>query len=120
MRQTLDAFTRGYVECACWLHADEIGGNATIDDLPDSVLAQMVADCDDFQACHGALLEAAIPLGHPGDWWAGYDFWLTRNRHGAGFWGRGLGPIGDELTEAAHAYGEASLYVGDDGAVYHA
>jgi hypothetical protein len=29
----------------------------------------------------------------------GYDLWLTRNRHGAGFWDRGLGEIGDKLTE---------------------
>ena len=35
----------------------------------------------------------------------GEDFYLTRNRHGAGFWDRGYGPIGRTLTQAAHAYG---------------
>lgn len=48
----------------------------------------------------------------------GHDFILTRNRHGAGFWDRGLGDRGTRLTEAAHAYGELSAYVGDDGKVY--
>jgi hypothetical protein len=48
----------------------------------------------------------------------GHDFWLTRNRHGAGFWDRGLGDLGDKLTAAAHTYGESNLYVGDDGQVY--
>jgi hypothetical protein len=36
----------------------------------------------------------------------GHDFWLTRNRHGAGFWDRGLGERGRRLTDAAHVYGE--------------
>lgn len=50
--------------------------------------------------------------------WAqiGHDFWLTRNRHGAGFWDRGAaGPAVDALVESAHAYGEQSLVIGDDG-----
>ena len=41
---------------------------------------------------------------------AGFDFWLTRARHGAGFWDRGLGAVGDKLTKAAHVYGSVDLY----------
>ena len=37
------------------------------------------------------------------------ESWLTRNRHGAGFWDRGLGRVGDILTEVAHSFGEAYL-----------
>lgn len=48
----------------------------------------------------------------------GYDFVLTRNGHGAGFWDRGLGEAGDRLTAAAHSYGESGLYVGDDGRLH--
>ena len=48
----------------------------------------------------------------------GHDFWLTRNRHGAGFWDRGLEFVGINLTDAAHAWGEFNLYVGDDGLIY--
>jgi hypothetical protein len=49
---------------------------------------------------------------------AGHDFWLTRNRHGAGFWDRGHGLAGERLTAAAHLYGECELYLGDDNLVY--
>ena len=31
---------------------------------------------------------------------------------------RGLGELGERLTDAAHVYGEVCLYVGDDGLVY--
>lgn len=48
----------------------------------------------------------------------GRDFCLTRNGHGAGFWDRGLGELGDKLTDAAKTYGEQELYVGDDGVLY--
>lgn len=48
----------------------------------------------------------------------GHDFILTRNHHGAGFWDRGLGALGDRLTDSAHPYGSISAYVGDDGRVY--
>ena len=46
------------------------------------------------------------------------DFWLTRNGHGAGFWDRGLGSVGDELTKNAKPFGSVDAYVGDDGKVY--
>lgn len=39
---------------------------------------------------------------------AGHDFALTRNGHGAGFWDRGLGDLGDRLTRAARAYGSST------------
>jgi hypothetical protein len=42
---------------------------------------------------------------------AGHDFWLTRERHGGGFWDRGLGAGGDRLAEAAKAYGDPGLSV---------
>lgn len=49
---------------------------------------------------------------------AGHDFWLTRNGHGAGFWDRGMGKLGDRLADAARAYGSVDLYVGDDKKIY--
>lgn len=47
-----------------------------------------------------------------------HDFILTRNGHGAGFWDRGYGAVGDKLTMAAKSYGTLNAYVGDDGKVY--
>lgn len=42
-----------------------------------------------------------------------HDFWLTRNGHGTGFWDRGLGKLGDELTEHADTFGPVDIYVSD-------
>ena len=48
----------------------------------------------------------------------GQDFILTANRHGAGFWDRGLGDAGDKLTEAAHGYSlDAEFALDDDGEI---
>ncbi len=46
----------------------------------------------------------------------GHDFALTRNHHGAGFWDRGMGKLGDILTTAAQSYGEQNIdcWVEDD------
>lgn len=41
----------------------------------------------------------------------GHDFWLTRNGHGAGFWDRGLGQLGERLTKHAKWFGSVDLFV---------
>ncbi len=74
----------------------------------------MKKDCEAFQLDEmDDILESGLSFAK-----AGHDFWLTRERHGAGFWDEGLGSIGDRLTEAAHAYGSFDLYVGDDGMIH--
>ena len=40
----------------------------------------------------------------------GHDFWLTRNRHGAGFWDKDYGGHEDTLTEVAHGFGEVYVW----------
>ena len=45
----------------------------------------------------------------------GHDFYLTREHHGTGFWDRGLGDLGEYLTEQCQTYGEANYLL--DGAV---
>jgi hypothetical protein len=45
----------------------------------------------------------------------GHDIWLTRNRHGAGFFDRGYDTeVEEKLMKAAHELGEDYLYLGDD------
>ena len=122
---SLPAFVRGYVE-ALFFTSDEELGAATFDDIAPDTLAQIVADCDAFLA--------ALPVDAFGRTWldlaadyapagydleqAGHDFWFTRNGHGVGFWDRGLGAVGDKLSDAARAAGEGDAYLGDDGRVY--
>lgn len=49
---------------------------------------------------------------------AGQGFWLTRNGHGAGFWGDWPEPQATYLTEASKAAGPCDLHLGDDGLLY--
>lgn len=48
----------------------------------------------------------------------GHDLILTTNGHGAGFWDRGLGELGNKLTAVCEELPEYQLYVGDDGRLY--
>jgi hypothetical protein len=75
---------------------------------------QMIADCKSFQEDSAEELTTS----KLSDERAGHDFWLTRNRHGAGFWDEGLGTVGKVLTDKAHAYGGCDLYIGDDGLIH--
>jgi len=46
----------------------------------------------------------------------GHDIWLTRNRHGAGFFDHSYDPDMEKaLTKAAQDLKEVNLYIGDDG-----
>jgi hypothetical protein len=116
MEQTLDPFTQAYITAALWSSTDDDGdpldNQYSIDDISDETFMEMVKDCQSFQQQNAELLSQID------DSQAGHDFWLTRCGHGAGFWDRGLGQIGDHLTDAAHAFGNVDLYVGDDGKIY--
>ena len=110
-----------YVECALWASYDDEGNpydelGYTADDFAPEALAQMRAELVDFLSHHHGANAEAVAAVEPR--MLGHDFWLTRNRHGAGFWDRGLGPVGDALTEWAHSFGESDVYVGDDGRLY--
>ncbi len=117
---TLNPFQRAYLECALWSSVDfEENGNEPLDsnyditDIAPETLVKMLADCDAFETDNSELLEQA------GDRYQnGHDFWLTRNGHGAGFWDRGYGAIGNKLSEACKAYGSCDIYPGDDGQLY--
>jgi len=115
--KTLDEFTQGYVEAAMWTLTDDDGNSLDylgLHDIAPETLEKAKHDCKDFQESNRAALDStgANDARH------GHDFWLTRNHRGAGFWDRGYGAVGDELTNNAHAYSGADWYVGDDGNVY--
>lgn len=136
-----DDFTKGYIKCALWLFDDDAGPGdwdgkeqEFVPSLAPDAVDVMVRACKRFQEANaGALKQAYGSECRPFDEIeavgdndgapytaerAGHDFWLTRNHHGAGFWDRDLGPIGDALTDAAHEYGETEMYRGDDGLIY--
>jgi hypothetical protein len=110
----IDKVFYGYVECALWASTDDDG--KSLDglgiELESSAVASMRNDVEDFCQANATDIANLDPAQ------VGHDFWLTRNQHGAGFWDRGLGAVGDRLTKAAHAYGESDIYQGDDGNWY--
>lgn len=113
-----DEFTRGYIEAIFWLVDEEIE-NPTFAEFSEEALAKADSDCAAFQSCQRKELAKAYDQTKDYDAnRAGVDFWLTRNGHGAGFWDRGLGKIGDVLTEAARAFGQCDMYQGDDEKLY--
>lgn len=129
----LDNFTKHYLVAALWSSTDDdcnpLDDNYNLSDIhPDSVQSA-IDDCIRFQQDNKTILEIAYEFyndagmsSHPDagspEACAGHDYWLTRNHHGSGFWDRGMGPIGQELTEIAHKEGGVYLYVGDDEMLY--
>lgn len=107
-----------------------VGGNSPgFGDLAPATLARIIADCTAFRASlpvdgHGRtwldLASDYAPQGYD-DEQAGRDFWFTRNGHGVGFWDRGLGEVGDKLSNACGwrtSFQQVDSYVGDDGLIY--
>ena len=122
----LAEFVQAYMVCAMWSSTDEHGEPLDAvfspDDISDETRASMLEDCKDFAESNAAdLAEYCARMGNEqwsGEQRAGHDFWLTRNGHGAGFWDRGLGALGERLSDAAKVYGSHDLYAGDDGWIY--
>ncbi len=118
----MDRFTRQYLVTALWSSNDESredGGDPlddsyNVEDIDADTIAAAQADCDRFRELAGDLLDERLaPTA------GAHDFWLTRNGHGAGFWDGDWPEGGDRLTAICKQFGECSLYVGDDGRVYH-
>lgn len=115
--RTLTEFQQGYVE-AMFFTADEELVDATFEELSEEALAKVRGDCARFITAARDLLDKAYSDTYD-EAQAGRDFWFTRNGHGVGFWDRDLpGDLGEALSKAAHAWGECSLYRGDDEKLY--
>jgi hypothetical protein len=102
-------FIAGYIACLLWLLTDENGGeirDAYADHISPESMDKIRRECADFYNANRETLER----GGWSDEQAGHDFYLTRNRHGAGFWDREWNDetrsVRTRLTDNAHAYGE--------------
>ena len=118
----IDTILTHYIVAALWSstdNADDSGGSPLDDnyseaDISPQTLAAMRKDVTAFVKDNEALLDES----GQSDEQIGHDFWLNRNGHGAGFWDKGLGAVGDKLSHACKAFGGVDLYVGDDGMIY--
>lgn len=121
----IEKFATGALRAALWadampqsegenaetgMDAGEANGFDLSDMEPDS-RSQFEEVCGDFCKANAEDLRKI----EPGQ--AGYDFWLTSGGHGAGFWDRGLGAVGERLTEAAKVYTFDGVWV-EDGVVW--
>ena len=108
---SLETFTTAYIEAALWSSdVEETEGG-----ISPELQATFERDCAKFYASHTRVIEEAQGT----DERAGHDFWLTRCGHGAGFWdGDWPEPQATILDNAARAFGNVDLYVGDDGLIY--
>ena len=122
----MEKFIEGYVECLLWIGTNERGEPLDdlfdVDDIAPEAMREIETDCGAFMHDNAADLERYAderdcPMGQAMDH-AGHDFALTRNGHGTGFWDRGMGALGDRLSDASKAWGSQDLYVGDDGLLY--
>jgi hypothetical protein len=95
----------------------------TVDDFADGQRDKMREIIAEFMTTN---LEILVRSGHVDNPFGGngnnrdievigHDYVLTSGGHGTGFWDRGLGELGDRLTEACKAtYREWYLYTGEE------
>lgn len=115
--EKLDLFTSGYIE-AVFFTADEDMSDKGLVDIASDDLVQICLECKNFQEDNKSLLDIAYEkLGYTENQ-AGIDFWFTRNGHGVGYWDRGLGKVGDELSVVSRQLKNSDVYAGDDELVY--
>ena len=128
----IETFTTAYFEALLWAEHDIddkdndlLDDRYGIEDIDQQSRDEARAECDLFLAISGEYIEAATLHGEYADRSgqglhmreaieiAGHDFLLTRNGHGVGFWDRGLGAIGDNLSAIAESFG--SVYIFSNG-----
>lgn len=124
----VEAMVAGYVEAMLWAECacddpegyddrsfDDLG--YTFGDVHPDAMEQARETCRQFcernaEDVVAFMEETDRPEGH-----VGHDLWLTRQGHGAGFWDRGAGAVGDRLADAARVLGPAYPYLDDDDLV---
>ena len=118
----IDEILASYFEAALWTDedrlAEEVGEEAAhgfgIFDFSEETRTKAKEDITRFMEKAGQYLTEIT------DEMIGHDFWLTRNRHGAGFGDRKEldWEISDKIRKICHEFHEISVIVGDDGKLY--
>ena len=105
-----------------------------VDDCTEEFVRAAIADCAEFkrrceQCDRGAGCTLWEELTEIADDESdiGYDFWLTRNHHGAGFWDgdfdnseelpEGLDNAGDAATAIAQEFSEINMWATEEGRI---
>jgi hypothetical protein len=117
--ERIDKMVTHYAAAALWSSDDYEGNplddNYSISDISEKTLGKMRSDLKKFVSENADAIEKS----GLSDEQVAYDFWLTRNGHGAGFFDRGLDQeIEDQLTKSAKSFKGVYLEVSDNGEVY--
>ena len=112
----------GYVDTALWAGSDENGHslerNHDARDIEADAWLELLEDIRSFALEVGEIGGGMVGTVASAER-VGHDFYLTRNRHGAGFWdGDYPDELGRRLTDAAHVYGTSELMPAGDGTLY--
>lgn len=108
MKQTIENVLKHYLVAALWTAELD---NKGITDIASPSMDRARKDVTDFLTKAEPLLKKyKKPLT---DAQLGHDFWLSRNGHGAGFFDRDLGKLGDELQTLAKSFKEINVF-GED------
>lgn len=100
----------GYLEAALWTEEEEVG-LANLSDISNNSKIDAYRDVKTFMEKAGSLLDGIEPSQ------VGHDLWLSRNGHGAGFFDRGLGDVGDTLQDIARGMGQKNVGWSQEGIV---
>jgi len=118
MNKELKAIVKSYLGTMLWSSSDgdleHLDEKYDLEDISLKTVKQAIKDCKDFRLKADRYVYAEkMSLEQ-----IGHDFWLTRNGHGAGFWDRDLGKLGDDLTKICEQFNERYAYVGGDNKIY--
>ena len=118
----LDSFIQGYIEAMFFTECNSDNpelDHATFDDLAGQALHEIICACQCYQSVNAKLLTQAYEQDSVeyDETMAGRDYWFTRNGHGVGFWDRGLGDVGQALSDETEMP-EMYIYRGDDNLLY--
>lgn len=133
----INGILKGYIEAALWTEEERLNDDLdndielqkindiigklnnksflsfTKDDITDNSLIKAYTDIKKFLASAGDSVIEAITYN--GLEQLGHDIWLTRNRHGAGFFDHSYDDdVEKQLTSSAQSLGEVDLYINDD------
>lgn len=112
-KPNIETILNHYLYAALW--TEDLDSEKDTDDFAPESVDQAREDITFFLK----VVSEALPEDALSEWsdeQIGHDLWLTRNRHGAGFWDRDLG-YNTELTDTAQNMGEKYAYISDNGLV---
>ena len=108
----------GLYEAIWFTNDDDLGETVWQEQVSAEAALKISNIVDEFITKAGDLIPQALDKEGYDIERVGNDLWFTMNGHGVGFWDRGFGDVGQELTNICDEIGELNVYVGDDGLIY--